>query len=105
VTAPKFGPHLRKLREKAGFSLRELGQYSDLSASFLSDVELGRRTCSTAALVRIAAAFAKMVTSDSDRDIAPAIARDVQEDLLNLRNEDRIAAIKAELRELRKDKR
>ncbi len=38
-----FGQKLRSLREHAGLSLRELAREADVSAPFLSDVELGRR--------------------------------------------------------------
>jgi len=38
-----LGQKLRSLRERAGFSLRELAREAEVSAPFLSDVELGRR--------------------------------------------------------------
>ena len=38
-----LGQFVRQLREKAGFSLRELARALDISPPFLSDVELGRR--------------------------------------------------------------
>jgi transcriptional regulator with XRE-family HTH domain len=38
-----LGEKLRNLREKADLSLRELAKMIDVSAPFLSDVELGRR--------------------------------------------------------------
>jgi transcriptional regulator with XRE-family HTH domain len=38
-----FGQKLRSLRERAGLSLRELAREAQISAPFLSDVELGRR--------------------------------------------------------------
>ena len=38
-----MGQRLRELRERAGFSLREVAKAAKISASFLSDVELGRR--------------------------------------------------------------
>ena len=41
-----FGESLRKMRLKRGMSLRELARTAKVSASFLSDIELGRRMCS-----------------------------------------------------------
>ncbi len=38
-----MGQRLRELRERAGLSLREVAKAADISAPFLSDVELGRR--------------------------------------------------------------
>ena len=38
-----MGQRIRELRESAGLSLRELAKKSNISAPFLSDVELGRR--------------------------------------------------------------
>jgi len=41
--ASTMGKRLRELRERAGFSLREVAKAAEISAPFLSDVELGRR--------------------------------------------------------------
>jgi transcriptional regulator with XRE-family HTH domain len=51
--AATMGQRLRKLRERAGFSLREVAKAANISAPFLSDVELGRRfpTNETLALI------------------------------------------------------
>lgn len=38
-----LGKRLRELRERAGLSLRELAKSAQISAPFLSDIELGRR--------------------------------------------------------------
>lgn len=38
-----LGKRIRELREQANISLRELAREADVSAPFLSDVELGRR--------------------------------------------------------------
>ncbi len=38
-----MGQRLRELRETAGLSLREVAKAANVSAPFLSDVELGRR--------------------------------------------------------------
>ena len=34
---------LRRLRERSGVSLRQLARQADISSSYLSDIELGRR--------------------------------------------------------------
>jgi transcriptional regulator with XRE-family HTH domain len=51
--AATMGQRLRELRERAGFSLREVAKAAKISAPFLSDVELGRRfpTNETLALI------------------------------------------------------
>src|ERR1017187_10268253 len=51
--AATMGQRLRELRERAGFSLREVAKAANISAPFLSDVELGRRfpTNETLALI------------------------------------------------------
>jgi transcriptional regulator with XRE-family HTH domain len=38
-----LGPKIRELREQRDLSLRELAKKLDVSAAFLSDIELGRR--------------------------------------------------------------
>lgn len=51
--AATMGQRLRELRESAGLSLREVAKAANISAPFLSDVELGRRfpTNETLALI------------------------------------------------------
>jgi len=51
--AVTMGQRLRELRERTGFSLREVAKAAKISAPFLSDVELGRRfpTNETLALI------------------------------------------------------
>ena len=51
--APTLGQRLRDLRQRAGLSLREVAKAANVSAPFLSDVELGRRfpTNETLALI------------------------------------------------------
>ena len=48
-----LGGKLRSLREKADLSLRELAKAADISAPFLSDVELGRRYPSDEILAKL----------------------------------------------------
>ncbi len=49
-----FGQRIRELRETQDLSLREFAQKLDLSAAFVSDVELGRRYPSEEFLVKMA---------------------------------------------------
>lgn len=49
-----LGDRVRVLRDKADLSLREFGEKLDVSAAFLSDVELGRRHPSDELLARMA---------------------------------------------------
>ncbi len=52
--AVTLGQRLRELRERAGLSLREVAKAAEISAPFLSDVELGRRFPTNETLVLIA---------------------------------------------------
>lgn len=52
--AASMGQRLRELRERTGFSLREVAKAAKISAPFLSDVELGRRFPTNETLVLIA---------------------------------------------------
>lgn len=49
-----LGERIRELREQRDFSVRELAKKIDVSAPFLSDVELGRRHPSNEVLKKIA---------------------------------------------------
>lgn len=49
-----MGGKIRDLREKAHISLRELARELDISAPFLSDIELGRRFPSEEVLAKLA---------------------------------------------------
>jgi transcriptional regulator with XRE-family HTH domain len=51
---PTLGERIRELREALDLSLRELARAMDVSAAFMSDVELGRRYPSDALLAKIA---------------------------------------------------
>lgn len=53
------GARIRSLREKAGMSLRELARQLDVSAPYVSDLELGRRSFSEELFARAKAAIAK----------------------------------------------
>jgi transcriptional regulator with XRE-family HTH domain len=52
-----FGERIRELRDEKDISLRELSKKLDVSAAFLSDVELGRRYPSEKVLARITEAL------------------------------------------------
>ena len=52
-----MGQHIRDLREQKDISLRELAKRLDVSAAFMSDVELGRRFPSREILTKIAKAL------------------------------------------------
>ena len=52
-----LGQRLRELRDKADLSLRELAVKVDVSAPFLSDIELGRRLPSEDVIERLATAL------------------------------------------------
>lgn len=49
-----LGQKLRELRDKTGFSLRELAEKVKVTAPFLSDIELGRRYPSDDVLAKLA---------------------------------------------------
>ena len=52
-----IGEKIRKRRETMGYSLRKLAKMTDLSASFLSQVELKRNSLSLTSLHAIASAL------------------------------------------------
>ena len=54
---PSLGQRLRKLRDKAGLSARELAKRIGVSSPFLSDIELGRRFPSEEVLGKLSAAL------------------------------------------------
>jgi transcriptional regulator with XRE-family HTH domain len=49
-----FGRHIRELRQDKELSLRELAKKLEISAPFLSDIELGKRYPSEDVLISIA---------------------------------------------------
>src|SRR5260370_14876365 len=54
-TVKTLGDRIRELREQRDLSLRELAKKLDVSAAFVSDVELGRRHPSDDLFARLAA--------------------------------------------------
>jgi transcriptional regulator with XRE-family HTH domain len=73
-TSKTLGQRLRELREAKDFSLRELAKRIDVSAAFLSDVELGRRFPSSDVLVKIAQILGVSVDELKSFDNRPPIA-------------------------------
>ena len=69
-----LGEYIRELREKKDLSLREFAQkLGDLSASFLSDVELGRRYPSEKVLTNMAKVLGISVDKLKEYDNRPPI--------------------------------
>jgi transcriptional regulator with XRE-family HTH domain len=56
-TFKPLGEFIRESRKKSGVSLRELARIVNISAPFLSDIELGRRSPSNETLTRLAQAL------------------------------------------------
>ena len=69
-----FGQKLRQLREAAGLSLRELARDVNVSAPFLSDVELGRRFPKDETLALIAKKLSVELETLKAHDTRSAIA-------------------------------
>lgn len=69
-----LGAKIRDLREKAGISLRELARDLDISAPFLSDIELGRRFPSDEILAKLAQKLDTDVRRLKDLDTRTALS-------------------------------
>jgi transcriptional regulator with XRE-family HTH domain len=52
--AELFGERVRELREKRGLSQEKLAQASDLTTSFVSTIERGRKTPSLTTVLKLA---------------------------------------------------
>lgn len=63
-----FGDKMRRLREELGISLREFCRRAEMSPSFVSDVENGRRYPSRMRLIRIAKTLGIPVSELVDLD-------------------------------------
>ena len=83
-----FGKRLRQLRDEKDFSLRELADKIDVSAAFLSDIELGRRFPSGEKLVALANALSVDVAELKKYDF-----RDQAEEIKNMMFEDATAGV------------
>lgn len=78
-----LGQKIRELREKKDLSLRELAKNLDISAAFLSDIELGRRYPSEKVLSGIARALETSVEDLRSYDTRPPL-----EDIKRLASSD-----------------
>jgi transcriptional regulator with XRE-family HTH domain len=72
--AATMGQRLRELRERAGLSLREVAKAANISAPFLSDVELGRRFPTNETLALIAQKLGASVNELKKHDHRSALA-------------------------------
>lgn len=72
----KLGQFIRKLREEKDISLREFADKLDLTPSFISDVELGRRNPGEKVLESIASFFG--VTVDEMKQYDERVPEDVR---------------------------
>jgi len=68
-----LGQRIRELREARDLSLRELAKALDISAAFLSDVELGRRHPSEKVLADIARILDTSVEELRRYDVRPLV--------------------------------
>jgi len=68
-----LGGRIRELREAKDISLRELARKLDLSAAFLSDIELGRRYPSAKVLSQIARKLEVEVEELQEYDTRPPV--------------------------------
>jgi len=78
-----LGQRIRELRDGKDLSLRELSKKVDVSAAFLSDVELGRRYPSDKVLTKIASVLGTSIEDLSAYDTRPPV-----EDIKRLTNEN-----------------
>jgi len=72
--ATSMGHRLRELRERTGHSLREVAKAANISAPFLSDVELGRRFPTNETLSLIAQKLSASADELKKHDHRPALA-------------------------------
>ncbi len=73
-----LGQRIRELREEKDISLRELAKKAELSAAFLSDVELGRRYPSKKVLQLIAKELGVKAEELESYDTRPPSAEEVK---------------------------
>lgn len=85
-----LGEFVREIREAHGIKLRTLATASGLSAPFLSDLELGRRSCRMETLGKLATGL----TKSGVKTTVDALA-------MKLRD-DRIRTLEAELKDLKR---
>lgn len=86
------GSYIRERREEAGISLRAVAGSAGISVTFLSELELGTRSCRPHTLTKIA------------RGMTANGIPTTQKQLVELVERDRIAALEEELAELKRRK-
>jgi len=80
-----LGEKIRQRRTALGLTLRRLGEETDLTASFLSQVEKGQTSPSIASLQRVAAALQQPIFAfleDDDSPLDPVVRRDERKKLI-----------------------
>jgi transcriptional regulator with XRE-family HTH domain len=73
-----LGQRIRELREEKDISLRELAKKAELSAAFLSDIELGRRFPSKKMLHQLARELEVKTEELESYDTRPPSAEEVK---------------------------
>lgn len=73
MSTKTFGQRIRELREQKDFSLREFAKKLEVSAAFLSDIELGRRFPSEKVLLSIAQKLDTIVEELREYDTRPPV--------------------------------
>jgi len=68
-----LGQHIRELRDKRSLSLRDLATKVNVSAAFISDVELGRRYPSPTTLKSLAVALNVTISELERHDHRPVV--------------------------------
>ena len=68
-----LGEHIRELREERDLSLRELAAKIEVSAAFMSDVELGRRHPSDKHMAAVARALGTSLEDLQEFDTRPPL--------------------------------
>lgn len=64
---PKVGPAIRFHRKRKGWTLKELGEHTECSVAFLSDIERGRTNPSIHTLFAIANALETTIADITDK--------------------------------------
>lgn len=57
ISNGSIGGRIRKTREDRGYTLEQLAEYSDISATFLWEIEVGRKSMKVQNLAKLAAAL------------------------------------------------
>lgn len=57
ISNSSIGGRIRKTREERGYTLEQLAEYSEISATFLWEIEVGRKSMKVQNLAKLAAAL------------------------------------------------